>query len=537
MSVFQDEADDDGQQYAHLQAQASSLAAQQHQLSGGLAAVAPTAGHDASGNPFGSSDDGFAGEGRSVSNSVFVEPQQAQAASASAAAAASTPGREASGSVSSILAAAGVAGAIGAGSTTQPYGVPVPMPALSDVSTSAPSRVATLASLPPYVAQPLEAELEAASRSKHGKIVVGEPELRGGTFTQHHVFKVSSAAGAVEHVFRRYNDFAWLRGVLVKAFPGIFIPPLPEKKVLGSKDSTFVESRRLDLQRWLSRIVSRDFLAEHEAVSLFLHRATASFEDDCKALSKATEAKPLHETISLYMELFPELARLPASESANFDVEAIRDFLVQAEQRMGVLSAAAEKFVSANYGAVSDLGKLNSALQATVENEKSFVTAPPTSIKERGGLVHPRVDVVDSFIAWHLSLKWSSNAYEDLLLSPLKFELQDIQAMSETLRVRMDLHARHQKSVARAAKWTASPANAPKNTKQEEQKQMDEQVAKEEGMLLDLVNKLILHAQFEQFWTFRMQQFRTRLHQFARVQIEQEKQLHDTFQQVAATTA
>jgi len=68
------------------------------------------------------------------------------------------------------------------------------------------------------------------------------------------------------------------------------------------------------------------------------------------------------------------------------------------------------------------------------------------------------------------------------------------------------------------------------------QKVQDEQVAKEEGQLLDLVNKLILHAQFEQFWTFRMQQFRTRLHQFARVQIEQTKQLHDTWHQIAAST-
>jgi hypothetical protein len=327
--------------------------------------------------------------------------------------------------------------------------------------------VATLAALPAYVAQPLEAELEAASKSKHGRILVGEPELRGGTFTQHHVFKVSSSAGAVEHVFRRYTDFVWLRNVLVKAFPGIFIPPLPEKKALGNKDSTFVESRRLDLQRWLARIVARDFLADHEGVALFLHRATSSFEDDCKALTKATDAKPLHEIISLYMDLFPELARLPASESASFDVEAIRDFLASAETKMTVLAAAADKFVQANYSAVQDLGRLNTALQADVEGEKAFVTSPPTSLKERGPAVHPRVDVVDSFIAWHLSLKWSSNAYDDLLLSPLKFELQDIQAMIETVRGRMDLFTRHQKSVAKAAKWTLSPANFPKNEKQE----------------------------------------------------------------------
>lgn len=96
-----------------------------------------------------------------------------------------------------------------------------------------------------------------------------------------------------------------LRNTLVSAFPGVFVPPLPEKKMLGSKDEHFVEGRRLDLQRWLQRLVVRSFLADHEAVALFLHRATASFDDEAKAITKATEHRPTHEIVSLYMDLFP----------------------------------------------------------------------------------------------------------------------------------------------------------------------------------------------------------------------------------------
>jgi hypothetical protein len=76
--------------------------------------------------------------------------------------------------------------------------------------------------------------------------------------------------------------------------------------------------------------------------------------------------------------------------------------------------------------------------------------------------------------------------------------------MIEAVRTRFDLASRHTKSVAKAAKWSAAPGNAPKNEKQEAQKAADEQQAKDEGVLLDLINKLILHAQFEQFWTWRM---------------------------------
>ena len=114
---------------------------------------------------------------------------------------------------------------------------------LSDVSTATPNRLAAVvAALPSYTLD--DASLgssgagdERQSQSKHGRIVVGEPELKGGKFTSFHVYKVSSAASTAELVWRRYSDFVWLRNLLVKSFPGIFIPPLPEKKAFGNHDS------------------------------------------------------------------------------------------------------------------------------------------------------------------------------------------------------------------------------------------------------------------------------------------------------------
>lgn len=73
--------------------------------------------------------------------------------------------------------------------------------------------------------------------------------------------------------------------------------------------------------------------------------------------------------------------------------------------------------------------------------------------------------------------------------------------------------------------------------KQETARQTDDQTANGDQQLLDLVNKLILHAQFQQHWEWRVEQFRKRLHQFAKAQIEASKQLHDTFAQIAAATA
>ena len=174
MSVFGDEQSGDDHQAAYAQHLAQ-----------------PADAGMASGNPFGSTGDGFAAtpvEGRSATNSVFVAPAQTTATSEQPAAAAAAP----------------VAQPVSASSSSSSSR------ALSDVPVaSPPDRLAALAALPPFTAP--DSDVEGAANSKHGRIVVGEPELRPARFpmSSYHVYKVSSAAGAVEHVFRRYSDFVW----------------------------------------------------------------------------------------------------------------------------------------------------------------------------------------------------------------------------------------------------------------------------------------------------------------------------------------
>ena len=117
-------------------------------------------------------------------------------------------------------------------------------------------------------------------------------------------------------------------------------------------------------------MVVRSFLAEHEGVCLFLERATASFGDESAALTKAAEARPAHELVSRYMDLFPELARLPANDAANADVDALAEFIKHSETKMQALHAAADKFVGTTHASVQQLGAVNTLLQQNYELEK-----------------------------------------------------------------------------------------------------------------------------------------------------------------------
>jgi len=476
-----------------------------------------------SSNPFAS--DGFAGtpeESRPLSHSV-AQPTGIEVGGGIGGGDDTTAPAAASSTQSSSSAhgaAHAAASAIGAGFET--------------VKTTVTSSLGSLANLLPYEVQE-SGELDE-SKSKFGKVTVGEPELRGGTFTSYTVYKVVCSAGSSEHVFRRYSDFVWLRNVLVKSFPGIFIPPLPPKAVIGNKDESFVESRRSDLQRWLQRVIVRNFLADHEAVSVFLTRATSQFESDQKELLKAAESKPLADIVSLYKDLWPEIARLPATDGIDRDIDSLRDFLQQSDAKMNTLVQATDKFVATSFAATNDLSKMSSLLQANYSLEKEFQLRLPASIASKGG-IPARVDIAENVEAWYSSLKWSTNAFDDLLLNPLKFESQDIGVMLDVLKSRAELASKYTKSLAKAQKWTSEPRYHPKNEKQEIQKAADEAQARDEGQLLQFVTHLILHAQFDQFWTFRVKQFKRRMNQFANHQMEATKQMHETWRAIAATTA
>lgn len=52
--------------------------------------------------------------------------------------------------------------------------------------------------------------------------------------SKHHAYRVkgSDHYGDLE-VFRRYREFDRLRLLFIERYPGLFIPPLPEKKKVG----------------------------------------------------------------------------------------------------------------------------------------------------------------------------------------------------------------------------------------------------------------------------------------------------------------
>lgn len=82
--------------------------------------------------------------------------------------------------------------------------------------------------------------------------------------------------GAFE-IRRRFNDFYLLREGLKKRFPGFYIPPVPEKKVIvkcefmqGNKEEKLVEDRKRFLDYFCKQIAKTPYIFYSETFQLLI---------------------------------------------------------------------------------------------------------------------------------------------------------------------------------------------------------------------------------------------------------------------------
>ncbi|KAI8855171.1 Vps5 C terminal like-domain-containing protein [Chytridium lagenaria] len=133
----------------------------------------------------------------------------------------------------------------------------------------------------PSVAYPgtfnLSNEHQKLEATEHDfEISVSEPQKIGDPLSAHVSYKVRTKTNAPGFrnldftVSRRYRDFLWLYNQLTNRYPGVIIPPVPEKHAIGRFQDDFVESRRFALERCVRKIVSHPLLQLDEDVKLFL---------------------------------------------------------------------------------------------------------------------------------------------------------------------------------------------------------------------------------------------------------------------------
>ncbi|XP_038842960.1 sorting nexin-30-like, partial [Salvelinus namaycush] len=147
------------------------------------------------------------------------------------------------------------------------------LPNGTPVETSSPSSTSSLLNR-----LQLDDDLDGETRDLF--VTVGDPKKHVSTMETYITYRVVTKTTRVEFdlpeysVWRRYQDFDWLRTKLEDSQPTHLIPPLPEKFVMkGVVDrfsEEFVETRRKALDKFLKRVADHPVLSFNEHFNSFL---------------------------------------------------------------------------------------------------------------------------------------------------------------------------------------------------------------------------------------------------------------------------
>ncbi|KAJ3046011.1 Vacuolar protein sorting-associated protein 5 [Rhizophlyctis rosea] len=112
------------------------------------------------------------------------------------------------------------------------------------------------------------------------EISVGEPTKVGDALNPYIVYKVRTRTTHTAYrnpefsVNRRFRDFLWLHQQLLPKYPGVIIPPVPEKHAIGRFEQDFVESRRAALERFVRKVAVHRVLQDDVDLRIFLESET-----------------------------------------------------------------------------------------------------------------------------------------------------------------------------------------------------------------------------------------------------------------------
>lgn len=130
---------------------------------------------------------------------------------------------------------------------------------------------------------------------------------------------------------RRYKEFFALRNTLLARWPGVYIPAIPEKKVIGNKDDTFVEERRSLLERFMKEISKYEYLIFSQEFKIF----TRDHGDIEKVLLQMPRQTPMM-ILEKYRLNFQLEENRQGSEVAKFK-ENIREFQSFVKRALSVM--------------------------------------------------------------------------------------------------------------------------------------------------------------------------------------------------------
>ena len=130
------------------------------------------------------------------------------------------------------------------------------------------------------------------------EIKITDANKMGGSINSYINYTVSTTSnmegfGSGDNIVnRRYSDFVWISEQLAREYPGVVIPPIPEKETIGFSSfgmtsASKIDSRKRGLEKFLQRVAQHQQLAYSKSFTGFLSvQDLASVKSGAKSGSK-----------------------------------------------------------------------------------------------------------------------------------------------------------------------------------------------------------------------------------------------------------
>lgn len=114
-------------------------------------------------------------------------------------------------------------------------------------------------------------------------LYVSDPVMNKDTLTSYVSYTLNGKI-LVNPLVRRYRDFDTLRQKLLERWPGVFIPNIPHKQIVGGKEKEVIEMRLEMINRFLLKL--------SKLVHLFNSDELAKFIDNVPDAQKTLNSMP-----------------------------------------------------------------------------------------------------------------------------------------------------------------------------------------------------------------------------------------------------
>ena len=285
-----------------------------------------------------------------------------------------------------------------------------------------------------------------ASKLNPMNVSVSNPEAVGNVLTKHIVYSIRTEPKGYL-VQRRYNEFAWLRDILVKRYAGLFIPSLPstssmfgKKQISGQTDvdGDYVKNRMIQLELFLKQLCSIPFIRTDVSLKAFLSIQSSK---DFKAIldAKIDPTKPDPDVPMEGLQQWRDfLTKSPAPTDADRAVVDVKRQLEALRTTLNNLETCTLKAGLYSVKVSKEMSNLTTHLSSW--NDLEIESSDPRKNEcpnLYGDKLKPfLVGMVAGCNAWSQQLKYQPKMLATVLLAGIQFQLVQVEGFINFLNLR-----------------------------------------------------------------------------------------------------